>query len=192
MEALRYDSPGSPSYEPNYSQTQVDSGVQPESSQTQVDFGAQPESSQTQVDSGGQSESRSRKRGDATSPSARPEKRVRFNANLDVQEIPGNTVTEDHPMMDVFNTIEGDDIFVMESEDEEEDPIFLMDTLYDEDDLFVAESDDEDVQESIIIESDGPVVPIVPELSFEEELARLQNQDYGMMTTDEDIWSADA
>lgn len=42
------------------------------------------------------------------------------------------------------------------------------------------------------LESDGPVIPVIPELSFEEELTRLQNQDYGMMTMDEDIWGADA
>lgn len=110
QEALRYDSPGSPSYDPYYSQTLVDSGAQHESSQ--VDSGALPES--YPVDSGALPESypvdygalpESRKREGAPSPLARPGKRVRFNANPEVQEIPGNTVPEDILMIDVSDTI---------------------------------------------------------------------------------------
>jgi len=69
-----------------------------------VDFGAQAESSQAQVNSGAQAESRSRKREDV--PSARPSKRVRFNANLEVQEISDNTLAEDILMIDVSDTID--------------------------------------------------------------------------------------
>jgi hypothetical protein len=108
QEALRYDSPGSPSYDSYYYQTLVDaqhesspldSGALPES--YPVDSGAQPESSP--VDSGAQPESR--KREGAPSPLARPGKRVRFNANLKVQEIPCNTVPKDILMIDVSDTI---------------------------------------------------------------------------------------
>jgi hypothetical protein len=243
MEALRYDSPGSPDNEHYYSQSPIDWEAQAESSQTQVDFGAQAESSQAQVNSGAQAESRSRKREDV--PSARPSKRVRFNANLEVQEISDNTLAEDILMIDVSDTIDwsrilptkepkdkdpvefnnilpaeepknlnpigfnnilptkqpkGKDIIdfnnILPTEQpKDKDSIYLMDTLYDEDDednIFVMESEDEeDVPESIIIEPDGPVLPVIPELSFEEELVRLQNQDCSMMITDEDIWSAD-
>lgn len=99
QEALRYDSPGSPSYDPYYFQTLVDSGAQHESSQE--DSGALPES--YPVDYGALPESR--KREGAPSPLARPGKRVRFNANPEVQEIPGNTVPEDILMIDVSDTI---------------------------------------------------------------------------------------
>lgn len=79
--------------------------------------------------------------------------------------------------------MESEDEYVQESEDED---------IQESEDEDVQKSEDKHVQQPRIIESDGPVIPIIPELSFEEELARLQNQDYGMMTMDEDIWGADA
>jgi hypothetical protein len=79
--------------------------------------------------------------------------------------------------------MESEDEDVQESEDED---------VQESEDEDVQKLGDKDVQQPRIIESDGPVIPVIPELSFEEELVRLQNQDYGMMTTDEDIWSADA